>query len=275
MQWEQYLINDDKYSNQFYYKIGTGKKKLFLIHGYAESALIFEELVSYLREDFTIILPNIPGTSNTEILAGTPSISAMMDFCLHIVALEKLDKYFICGHSMGGYIALEILDKHSNHLLGFSLLNSHCYADDNDKKAKRLQAIELAQRGKAKEVLSTLVHSIYPDSFKAANNAKINEHIELAITITEQGVAYYNEAMMNRRDHSPTLAHAKLPISIFIADEDTTCQQDKLLAMSSLAEITDLTILRKCGHQGMVQYPAKVAAHMINYSRLGQILIKS
>jgi hypothetical protein len=47
MQWEEFKITEGKYANQFYTKCGTGSKTLLLIHGYAESALIFEEMVTH------------------------------------------------------------------------------------------------------------------------------------------------------------------------------------------------------------------------------------
>jgi pimeloyl-ACP methyl ester carboxylesterase len=270
MQWEEFKITEGKYADQFYTKCGTGSKTLLLIHGYAESALIFEEIVTHLQNDFTIILPNLPGTSHTNILQGQASIEALADFCLHILQLEKVHQYFLCGHSLGGYISLHLLANYANNILGLSLLNSHCYADDDAKKVKRQQAIDLAQSGKASEVLSTLVTSIYPEVFKKDNPEKVAQHIKLALSINADGVKYYNKAMMNRQDHSATLSNATIPINLIIADEDTTCPQDQLRNMLVFPTIADVCILRNCGHQGMVQYPKQVGSKLQFFMQLCQ-----
>jgi pimeloyl-ACP methyl ester carboxylesterase len=268
MQWEEFKITEGKYADQFYTKRGTGSKTLLLIHGYAESALIFEEMVTHLQNDFTIMIPNLPGTSSAHILDGQASIEALADFCLHILQLEKIHQYFLCGHSLGGYISLHLLANYGKNILGLSLLNSHCYADDEAKKVKRQQAIDLAQSGKASEVLSTLVASIYPEDFKKNNLEKVTKHIKLALTINADGVKYYNKAMMNRLDHSATLSNATIPINLIIADEDTTCPQDQLRNMLVFPTIADVCILRNCGHQGMVQYPLEVAKGLENFIQL-------
>jgi pimeloyl-ACP methyl ester carboxylesterase len=268
MQWEEFKINDGKYAGQFYNKYGRGNNTLLLIHGYAESALIFEEMVKHLQDDFTVILPNLPGTSNTNILNGQASISELADYCLHILRLENITNYFLCGHSLGGYISLHLLAHHSKNMLGLSLLNSHCYADDEVKKEKRQQAIELAQSGKSNEVLSALVTSIYPEKFRKNNFAKVAVHIELSQTIKADGVKYYNEAMMHRQDQCNTLADATVPINLIIADEDTTCQQEQLRNMFVMPSIADVCVLRNCGHQGMVQYPEVVARNLQNFMQL-------
>jgi pimeloyl-ACP methyl ester carboxylesterase len=271
MQWQEIKVSEGKYAGQFYTKYGSGHKILLLIHGYAESALIFTDMVKYLEANFTIIMPNLPGTSGTNILNGKASIAALADYCLHILEIEKVSEYFLCGHSLGGYISLHLLAQHYQKIIGLSLLNSHCYADDESKKAKRDQAIDLANSGKAAEVLSTLVHSIYPNNFKVKYPEKIAKHVALAHSINAKGVQYYNQAMMDRQDYSQTLSNAKMPVNIIIADEDSTCAQVLLRDMLIFPSLVFVSILRNCGHQGMIQYPQEIAKNLVALAELAVI----
>ncbi|MFM2385764.1 MAG: hypothetical protein RL660_521 [Bacteroidota bacterium] len=251
-------------NNQFYYTTGQGPIRLMLVHGYAETPEIFQWIVPQLAEHCTIVLPNIPGSNHTDVLPNC-SIDAMADYCFQIMQNVKWSNCHVMGHSMGGYIALNIAERYPNTLLSLGLLNSHCYADDTAKVEKRMQAVKLAAEGEAKQILSTLVNSIYSEQFKNRSAEIITQHVAMAHTINAQGVAYYNNAMASRKDHSQTLSSIRVPALICIADKDTTCDYKLLQQQLTFAPITQSLILRNCGHQGMVEQPKLVASTMINF----------
>lgn len=105
---------------------GTGKKLLLCLHGYGESAASFALLEEALGEEFTILAPDLPfhgGTLWKNELYFDPAkflglieeiitrLSAIAD--LRLIAgppAPRFDRWWVMGYSMGGRVALSLLE---------------------------------------------------------------------------------------------------------------------------------------------------------------------
>jgi pimeloyl-ACP methyl ester carboxylesterase len=50
-----------------------------------------------------------------------------------------IEKYYIVGHSMGGYIGLAFANYYVNHVIGLTLVHSTSFEDNTAKKEIRLK----------------------------------------------------------------------------------------------------------------------------------------
>jgi pimeloyl-ACP methyl ester carboxylesterase len=95
-----------------YLKAGSGERLLFFFHGYGETAASFTTAAEKLGHHFTIIAMDLPFHGKTgwhESLVVKPG--ELMDILDAIAAREskRLNKWLISGYSLGGRIALMIL----------------------------------------------------------------------------------------------------------------------------------------------------------------------
>jgi pimeloyl-ACP methyl ester carboxylesterase len=267
MQWQKKELSDKHYPNQFYYTCGTGSTKLLLIHGYAETAEIFEHILPLLTDAFTIVLPNLPGSNHTQCLAEC-SIEALAEFCYCVAKQERFTDFLLMGHSLGGYIALNYAKKFPDGIVAMGLLNSHCFADNDEKKTKRQQAIAIANNGGSAAALRSLVYSIYSAQFLQDQGQEVENHYKYALTQNDTAVAYYNQAMMNRPDTSDTLQNVAMPVLFVIGKQDNTCPMQQLLAQCSYPAVSKVTIFENCGHQSMREKPRELAASILTFQQL-------
>jgi pimeloyl-ACP methyl ester carboxylesterase len=267
MQWQKKHLANPPNSAQFYYVYGSGGTTLLLLHGFAETAEIFEDILPMLAEQYTVILPNLPGSNHTPCIQHC-SIDALASFCHEVVLQETNEPYILMGHSLGGYISLRYLELYNNEVLGLGLINSHCFADRSDKIVKRKQTIAIANNGGSAAALHTLVHSIYSDQFLAASPGKIEEHVQYALTQNQTAVAYYNQAMMHRTDTSHILKFSKVPVLFVVGKQDNTCPLQQLLAQCAYPSVGQIEILDNCGHQSMREYPRELAKAIIAFGEL-------
>ena len=103
--------------NLHYYDEGTGET-IVLIHGYLESAEIWSGLAHKLSKKFRIISVDLPGHGRSDIFGKSNSMEFMAR--LIKVLLDKLgiEKVFLTGHSLGGYITLAFLELYPGRLTG-------------------------------------------------------------------------------------------------------------------------------------------------------------
>jgi pimeloyl-ACP methyl ester carboxylesterase len=265
---EKIFCTNPTITEHYFYKIGTGKTCVLLIHGFAESLEIFETILSEISTHFTIILPNLPGTNNTKPLSNS-SIKDLAEFCEAIMQQLNIEKYFVAGHSMGGYIACEILKNCSKNILGLTLINSHCYADEPEKKETRLKGIETIKEGKRAVFIRTLIYKIYHHIFAKNNSEVLEKHILQAETISDEGIIAYYTAMLNRNDHQQTLAKAECPIQFIFGTDDVTVDKKLLLQQSSLPKISFIYKLQDTGHISMNEAPDKLAEYLQYFWQFG------
>lgn len=85
--------------------VGTGKTTIVFIHYFGGDAGSWKWLAKKLSKKFTCILLNLPGFNDTAI-DEEPSIYNYSQFINAQIEALNLDSYILCGHSMGGKLAL-------------------------------------------------------------------------------------------------------------------------------------------------------------------------
>lgn len=107
-----------------YLRWGQGDKVLVCLHGYGESAGSFALLEPVLGEAYTIVAPDMPWHGETEWNEGLYMAPAVLvEIVKEIVAKEGLGRrWALMGYSMGGRIALSLLQHASEHISGLVLL---------------------------------------------------------------------------------------------------------------------------------------------------------
>ncbi len=85
--------------------IGNGKKTIVFIHYFGGDAGSWHWLAKRLKKNHTCILLNLPGFGETRPLPR-PSIFEFSKFINSCIDELGLKEYILCGHSMGGKLAL-------------------------------------------------------------------------------------------------------------------------------------------------------------------------
>ena len=142
---KHFLNNKDK--KLYYSDLGKGTV-IVLLHGYLESLEIWEEFALKLSKSYRVICFDIPGHGKSDELAETHTIELLAETIFNSLKELNIEKCFMIGHSMGGYITLMFHKLFSEMLYGFSLFHSHPFADTEETKKKRLREIAFVKAGK-------------------------------------------------------------------------------------------------------------------------------
>lgn len=95
-----------------YLKIGSGRRVIVCLHGWADSSATFAKYGQKLAKRYTLLIPDLPGFGGT---AEPPKAWGIDDYANFVVTwLNKIgykDVYGLVGHSNGGAIAISILGR--------------------------------------------------------------------------------------------------------------------------------------------------------------------
>ena len=129
----------------------NNKKILLMIHGYQASAFIFLRLVPLISDEFIIICPDLIGTG----FSSRPKIqftSTEQTIEVFVECIEKLrqklgiEKFYICGHSLGGYFSLCYAMKYPQYVENKIVLLSPTGIGDPKKGGNSTENLSFGQR---------------------------------------------------------------------------------------------------------------------------------
>lgn len=234
-----------------YRVIGKGKP-VFLIHGFGEDGEIFNKQATYLQEKFQLIIPDLPGSGQSEMIADM-SIEGMAEVIHEIIHQENIEACPVIGHSMGGYITLALMEKYRNHITAFGLFHSSAFADSEEKKETRRKAIEFIEQNGAYEFLKTAVPNLFAEDSKTTFKPSIDQLIEAGHNFSAEALVSYYEAMINRPDRTEILTQTTLPVLFIMGKYDKAVPMEDSLQQSHLPEKSYIHILQNSGHMGMLE----------------------
>ncbi len=236
-------------SKIFYRTIGKGKP-VILIHGFGEDGDIWNKQVGFLKGQFQLIIPDLPGSGHSELIKDM-SIEGMAEIIKVILTEEKIEQCTLIGHSMGGYITLAIAEKYPELLSSFGLVHSSAFADSEEKKSARLKSIEFINKNGAYDFLRTAIPGLFGKHWSAAHQLEIERLAEKGKNFSKEALVQYYQAMIGRPDRTHILKTFPRPILFIIGQHDNAVPFSQSLQQCYLPGQSHIHILRNSAHMGM------------------------
>ncbi|MBC7628610.1 alpha/beta fold hydrolase [Ferruginibacter sp.] len=256
------LHKNISYQNtNIHYSIYGSGKLVMLLHGFAEDSSIFDTQVNFLKENYLVIVPDLPGIGKSEIFKKeNVLLTDYAEILKAIVDEEKIISFTLFGHSMGGYITLAYANKYAETLNAFGLLHSSAYADDEEKIATRKKSISFIDQNGTAAFLKTTIPNLFYDLDK--NKDAVKTLIEKGNSFAPEVLIQQYNAMIARPDTTSILKTFKHPILFIIGEHDKAIPCEQGLQQSHLPQIAYVHMLRSTGHMGMIEEPDMVNKYL-------------
>lgn len=242
-----------------------GERTLVLIHGYLESMLVWDDFVPFLYKSCRVVTLDLPGHGISEVKGEEHSMEFLADTVAAGIRHLGIEKCTVVGHSMGGYVALAITERHPDLLDGVVLLSSTPYADSPEKQENRRREINLIKSGK-KELIARMA----PQQGFALRNRKYMtsaiEDLQEIVTLTEDaGIIALLNGMISRKDRNDVLRKANLPSLFILGKEDEYIPKEKAEEMVAQHPEAKVVWLENSGHMGFIEEPEKTAEALLDF----------
>ena len=241
-----------------------GEQCVVLLHGYLESMLVWDEFVDLLKRDLRVVTLDLPGHGVSMINGEVHTMEYLADCVALTMEALGIDKYSVVGHSMGGYVALAMLDKYAKHLENITLLSSTTSADSQEKCDRRRREIELIKAGK-KNTLARLVPHV---GFAAQNVNRLKDYIEdireLILISEDEGVIAILGGMIERKSRGEQLRDSGIPHLFIFGRHDYYIPQEVADEMIEQDPNAKVVWLEESGHMGFYEEPERCAEAILN-----------
>jgi pimeloyl-ACP methyl ester carboxylesterase len=231
---------------------GKGFPVLF-IHGYLLSSEIWDSFTRRLNPEFRIITIDLPGHGHSEVYSETHSMELMADIVRELLDTLKIQKVFIAGHSLGGYVTLAFLELFPQYLGGYCLFHSHPLADTPDVTEKRKKDIATVMEGKKEMMIPDSIEKM----FASVNLERLGDQVtrckKKASDIPGNGIISLLNGMIKRPSRVSVMEEGRVPCLWILGKMDNYIAYGAVKEKVRLPENARIVTLENSGHLGFIE----------------------
>jgi len=165
------------------------------------------------------------------------------------------DHFALAGHSMGGWVALEVMRHSPERVIKLCLANTTAKLDAPEKREARLKMIELAKENKYDQIIDMLLSVFVFDK-------KYQDSVRKMLIKNQKSFVNQEKAMLERKDGVPVLNDIKCPTVVIHAREDAVFSMEDSQELASGIRGASLKVIEQCGHMSPIEAPASVSTIM-------------
>ncbi|MDB5567022.1 MAG: Alpha/beta hydrolase protein [Tardiphaga sp.] len=177
---------------------------------------------------------------------------------------EAPPRFALAGHSMGGYIAFEIMRQAPERVTRLALINTQARPDTPEASARRRGQIARAYAGQYHDVMDELFPGfVHPSRCDDATLRKLVH--DMGDDIGAEAFVRQQTAVIGRADSRPTLSAIRCPTLVLTGDQDNTIANSLSVEMADAIEGAALTIIPDCGHLPQVEQPQATTDALLSW----------
>lgn len=218
---------------------------LFILPGLLEDADAFRHQIEALREHATCTVADLTRAESVADLARQ--------------ALEQAPDgaFALAGHSMGGYVALELVRQAPARVARLALLNTHARPDSAEATENRKRLMALAEKD-FPAVITTLMPKLV--TAEHLRDSDITATIsEMALATGKEAFLRQERAIMGRIDSRPHLAAIACPTLVVAGRDDALMPVGLLQELARGIPKARLAIVEASGHMASLEQPEEVS----------------
>lgn len=218
---------------------------LILLPGLNNSIAVFDEVVPALDKAIGALAFDLPPLDDIEVIAGN-------------VLARCPDRFFLCGFSFGGYVALAMLGQAPDRIAGLALVGALPGADSDAQRTNRETAITAAETGG----YEAMVEANAPAAFHPDSLGNVNMMVRRAKMVADYGSARFvahSRAAMARPDRSGALAGFAGPLIMLAGDRDPLTPKERLY---QIAGEERAHVIAGAGHLLPMEQPLALAQRL-------------
>jgi 3-oxoadipate enol-lactonase len=237
---------------------GGGAGTLVLIHGFPLNTDMWQPQLEMASRGWRVVVPALRGFGPGPDARKEPPAASVDDYAGDIIDLLDtlhVKDAVICGLSMGGYIAFAIYRHAATYFRGLVLADTRSQADAPEAVANRKGMQQLVREKGQGAVADALLPKLVCDATRASKPSVV-ENLRTQITSTSvESIVGALDALMTRPDSTPILATLRIPVLIFVGDQDAITPLPLSEQMHHDIPGSQLVVIKDAGHMSNMEQP--------------------
>jgi len=239
---------------------------VLFIHGFPFDHSMWRHQVAALSR-WRCIAPDLLGAGAS---AGpeSPDDYSMVTYAADLIRLlddQQIDQVVVCGLSMGGYIAFELLRQAPERVRAAILCSTKAAADTPEAKRGRDVMAAKAQNEGARAIAEELVPKLHGRVTRERQPEVVREVAEMITRQPVSGVVGALRALRERPDSTPLLGQIRMPVLVVAGEDDQITPAAGMQAMARAIPGARFALIRDAGHVTHLEQPGVVTTALSDF----------
>jgi 3-oxoadipate enol-lactonase len=238
---------------------------VLLIHGYPLDRTIWRDSLAGLN-GFRWITPDLRGMGRSDAPDLGYSIATYADDLAALLTALNEERAIVCGISMGGYIAFELIRRHRDRVRALILMDTRAEADSPEGKKARDNAVATAREGGAAAIAQEMIPRLLAPDAPTVRPQVVERMRKMIEATPVAGIVGALTAMRDRVDSTPLLPSLKdLPTLVVTGAQDALISPEAAQRMAEAIPGARLATIAGAGHLPPVEQPEATARVLADF----------
>ncbi len=239
---------------------------VLFIHGFPFDHTMWRHQLAALAR-WRCVAPDLrgAGTSTGPDAADEYSMAAYAADLIRHLDDQGIDEVVVCGLSMGGYIAFELLRQVPARIRAVILCNTKAAADTPEAKRGRDVLAAKAQTEGARGIAEVLVPRLLAPATREGRPEVVREVTALIERQPVSGIVGALRALRERPDSTPLLGKIGIPVLVVAGEHDQITPAVEMQEMMRAIPEARFALVPGAGHLTPLEQPAVVNAVLSDF----------
>ncbi len=230
---------------------------VLLLHGFPLDRTMWRQVSGKLT-GWRRIAPDLRGFGLTEAPESGYSIGAYADDLVALLDTLHIERAVVCGLSMGGYVAFDMVRRYSDRVRALILMNTRATPDNAEGRAKRDATLARVRRDGPTFLAAEMLPKLLAPATRQTM-PDVVEHVRNMITNqVSDGVAGALAAMRDRPDSTLTLSGIDVPTLVMAGRDDQIVPAAESRTMAEGIPHAQFSVIPDAGHLTPMEQPVNV-----------------
>ncbi len=234
---------------------------VLFIHGFPFDSSMWRHQIAALS-NWRRVVPDLwgAGLANIPASAGPYAIAEQATSLVGTLDDLHIDEVVVCGQSMGGYIAFELLRAFPARVRAAILCSTKATADTPEAKRGRDVMASKAEREGPGAIAAELVPKLLARATLERQPAVVREVTTMIERQPVYGMVVTLRALRDRPDSTPLLGQIRIPVLVVAGDDDQITPAAGMEEMARAIPGAQFTVIPGSGHLSPLEQPQAVNA---------------
>jgi len=219
-------------------------------------------LIPGMMCDWRLFAPQLAALGRRPVLLAPPTEFDTMPALAASILAAAPPRFALAGLSMGGIVAMEMLDQAPERIDRLALLDTNPRAEAPQVQARRIPQIDKALAGGLDAVMREEMKPNYLADGPGRRGI-LDLCMEMALGLGPDVFARQSRALAARHDRQAALAAFKGPALVLMGAQDRLCPRDRHELMHALMPQSRLVVVEDAGHLPTLEQPDDVTRAML------------
>jgi pimeloyl-ACP methyl ester carboxylesterase len=206
-------------------------------------------------EGWRYIAPDLRGFGESERGDALLSMDLFADDVVALLDHLHIDQAVICGLSMGGYVALSMMDRHPQRVRALILVSTRANADSEEAINTRRELASKTRSSGSKAVVDAMLPKLFSGHTREHNPPIVDVVRDMMAATTPETAAGALVAMAHRQDYRDLLGKINVSAVVVHGDQDEIIARPDMELLARQIRGARYEVIPNVGHLPNLEAP--------------------